>query len=127
MRPAASVGRPPTRMRIERGPFLICHLLLVVTAILWFPLGCRDSTGVSSVLPALRPMLQTTPTGAVASTVHDGGRRLSPAAIVMPAVVAAVAVLAARRSSRRPAPDDHTLPVRLVPGGLRSRAPPLAA
>ena len=119
--------RPPARLRIERGPFLILHLLLVVTAILWFPLGCRDSTGVSSVLPALRPMLQVTPTGAVASATHTGDRRLAPAAIVVPAVLAATAAVAARRASLRPSADEHALRLRLVQGGLRSRAPPLAA
>jgi hypothetical protein len=114
-------------MRIERGPFLICHLLLVVTAILWFPLGCRDSTGTSTVLPALRPVVHTIATGTVSSATHNGDRRLSPAAIVMPAVLAGVAALAACRGVRRPTPDDHALRLRLVVGGLRSRAPPLAA
>lgn len=114
-------------MRIERGPFLICHLLLVVTAILWFPLGCRDSTGTSTVLPALRPALQTTPTGAIASAANNGDRRLSPAAIVVPAGLAGIAAIAGRRGARRPTPDDHAVRLRLVIGGLRSRAPPLAA
>ncbi|HEX7133067.1 MAG TPA: hypothetical protein VF228_10855 [Iamia sp.] len=122
-----STLRRPARLRIERGPFLILHLLLVVTAILWFPLGCRDSIGVSSVLPALRPMLQVTPTGAVVTAGHTGDRRLSPAAIVIPALLAAAAVVAARRPSTRPAADDHALRLHLVLGGLRSRAPPLAA
>ncbi len=123
----ASRFRAPAHMRIERGPFLVCHLLLVVTAILWFPLGCRDSTGVSTVLPALRPMVDVTPAGAVAAAGRAGDRRFAPAALVMPAVLAGVAVVAARRAALRPAPDEHALRLHLVAGGLRSRAPPLAA
>jgi hypothetical protein len=114
-------------VRIGRGPFLICHLLLVVTAVVWMPLGSRDVTGTSTVLPALHPVVHTTATGAVASATTNGDRRAGPAAIVMPAVLAGVAALVACRGVRRPTPDDHALRLRLVIGGLRSRAPPLAA
>lgn len=114
------------RSTAERGWRLAGLLLLGVIAFFWMPLGVRDASGVSSVIPALRPASSSRPdrpTRPAASrpntaraVVTAGSRSLAatPAALAGLTLAVAGVVVAARACAPRPP--------RL--GSLRSRGPP---
>ena len=127
--------RPPLpagRSRRDSGWRLVGLLGLLLVTLVWMPLGARDAAGVSSVLPALRPVILSQPGGGAVAGAIAGARpaahpaRPSARGHVTPVVLAgllialALAVVAVRRRScpdRWPPPSAPAL-------ALGSRAPP---
>ncbi len=119
----------PQRSTAERGWRLAALLLLGVVAFFWMPLGVRDASGVSSVIPALRPSTQSRPDRpdrpAAARPRTDVRAALAAARRAITAVVAVVGLAPvlvlvglalAAAAAALPRPPGL--------GRLRSRAPP---
>jgi hypothetical protein len=115
------------RSRAERGWRLAALLLLGLVAFFWMPLGVRDAGGVSSVIPALRPVAQSRPDRPdrpAAVRPHTGHRavpavaRTLVAVAALPALLAAFALIGLLAVSLLPAPRPPSR------GRIRARGPP---
>ena len=104
----------------------------MLVTFVWMPLGARDAAGVSSVLPALRPVALAQPAGAVARPGRQRRRRgavprpTAPCPVAAAILAASAAVLVAAVVGGRGSPPD---PGRRAPppslAALADRAPPL--
>jgi hypothetical protein len=120
----------PASRRTDGGLFLVAQLALVFAALLWMPFGVRDATGVSNVLPALRPAPAETPrTAEWDQVVAEAAHRPAPARPLLAVavlVVAGLVLVTARRppaTHGRPRPSLGPRPV--CSGRLGGRAPPV--
>ncbi|WCO68631.1 hypothetical protein PO878_07800 [Iamia majanohamensis] len=126
-----TAGAPALRSRADRGWRLAGLLGLMLVTFVCLPLGARDAAGVSSVLPALRPVALAQPAGSLASRPADAASHEAPRAPrsprpVAPSVVVALAGVAlavlAVVARRRAADDD--VPRVPAASASASRAPP---
>ncbi len=130
--PAPAPRLRPGRSRADTGWRLAGLLGLMLVTFVWMPLGARDAAGVSSVLPALRPVALAQPAGAVVTAatsaptgaVPQAPRPRAPVVATLAASAAAVLVAAAAVVvGRRPTlADVPRLPALAT---LADRAPPL--